>query len=62
MIYKVKIVMCCEKEVEVEAATCSEAEAVVRQAYINNEYDEFTGEVHVNAIGVLEDGEFTPIL
>lgn len=35
---------------------------VVRQAYLNDEYDVFTGEVHVDAIGVLDLGEFVPIL
>ena len=62
MIYKVKIVEHLEKEVDVEAADRSEAEETVRQAYLNDEYDVFTGEVHVDAIGVLDNGKFTPIL
>lgn len=62
MIYKVRIVEHMEKEVEVEAADRSEAEAAVRQAYLNDEYDVFTGEVHVDAIGVLDNEEYVPIL
>lgn len=62
MIYKVKIVEHLEKEVEVEAADRGEAEEAVRQAYLNDEYDVFTGEVHVDAIGVCDNGEFIPIL
>ena len=62
MIYKVKIVEHLEQEVEVEAADRGEAEEAVRQAYLNDEYDVFTGEVHVDAIGVRDNGEFIPIL
>lgn len=62
MIYKVKIVEHLEKEVDIEASDRSEAESAVRQAYLNDEYDVFTGEVHVDAIGVLYLGEFVPIL
>lgn len=62
MIYKVKIVEHMEKEVDVEAADRSEAEETVRQAYLNDEYDVFTGEVHVDAVAALDQGEFVWIL
>ncbi len=61
MIYKVRIVEHLEKDVEVEAADRGEAEAAVREAYLNDEYDVFTGEVHVDAIEVLEREKFIPI-
>lgn len=62
MVYKVKIVEHLEKEVEIEAADRSEAEETVRQAYLNDEYDAFAGEVHVDAICIFDNCQFVPIL
>lgn len=61
MIYKVRIVEHLEKDVEVEAEDRSEAEDEVRVAYLNDEFEEFAGEVRVDAIGVFENGRFIPI-
>lgn len=61
MIYKVRIVEYLEKEVEVEASNAFHAEALVREAYLNDEYDTFLGEVHVDAIGVYDGKQFSRI-
>lgn len=62
MIYKVKIVEHLEKEVEVDAVDSLQAEDIVRRAYLNDEYEFFSGHVHVDAIAVKEENGFTPIL
>lgn len=62
MIYKVKIVEHLEKEVDIEASDRSEAESAVRQAYLNDEYNAFAGEVQVDAIGIFDNCQFVPIL
>lgn len=62
MLYKVKIVEHLEKEVEVDAVDSLQAEDIVRRAYLNDEYDSFAGEVHVDAIGIFDNCQFVPIL
>lgn len=62
MVYKVKIVERLEKEVEVEADDSLQAEEIVRRAYLNDEYDFFSSSVHVDAVSVLYNEEFYPLL
>ena len=52
MVYKVKIVEHLEKEVEVDAVDSLQAEDIVRHAYLNDEYDLFSGNVHIDAVGI----------
>ena len=55
MLYKVKIVEHLEKEVEVNAVDSLQAEDIVRRAYLNDEYDFFSGNVYIDAVGICDN-------
>lgn len=62
MIYKVAILTRASKTVDVIAESREEAEAIVRQEYIDGRHDDLDGHVNVEAFGVIEDGIYKSVI